>query len=470
MIKFKLLYLYAIFLLFTLVNSTYGQDFIIERIEVNSASKNDFAPYVMDSVLYFSSNRKHELLKTYMNDNNQWVYRLYQSAILPNDDMGREKIMENDQLSKLNTPTIAWSQDKSTIVITQNQYTTLKTSKGRENLLGIYIITNQNGKWSRPSSFEHNSRRGYSNVHPTITPDGQTIYFASDMPGGFGKSDLYESTLVNGEWTEPLNLGSIVNTDGNEVFPYFHPGGKLYFSSEGHNSTGKLDIFYTSKSEGKWSAPIKLEYPINTESNDFSCYIYPSQTEGYFASDRTGQADIYKFSNPFPTFPDAQPQVVDNFCFTLFENGAYVSDTLPYKFKWYFGDGVTAFGLEVDHCFPGPGTYNVELNVVDTLTNVDLYTVASYPVSLELTQQIIITAPDTVKVGANLNLSAEKSVLKDFIPHQYFWDLGDGNKEKGVTIHHVFRKKGIYTITCGAISKLDSTIKMGSTVQIVVTD
>lgn len=468
MLKLKLLY--TIFLLFALANSNYAQDISVERIEVNSALKNDFAPYVVDSVLYFSSNRKHELLKTYMNNNNQWVYRLYQSPILPNDDMGKEKMMENAQLSKLNTPTIAWSQDRSTIVITQNQYTTLKSSKGRENLLGIYIISNQNGKWSRPSSFEHNSRRGYSNVHPTITPDGQTIYFASDMPGGFGKSDLYESTLVNGEWTTPLNLGGAVNTDGNEVFPFCHASGKLYFSSEGHNSTGQLDIFYTAKSDGKWSAPVKLEYPINSESNDFSCYIYSSQTEGYFASDRLGQADIFKFSNPFPTFPDAQPQVEDNFCFTLFENGPYVSDTLPYKYKWHFGDGKTGSGLEVDHCFPGPGTYNVELNVVDTLTNVNLYTVASYPVSLEFTQQIIITAPDTIKVGTNLNLSAESSVLKEFTPKQYFWDLGDGNKEKGVSVQHIFRKKGIYTITCGAISQLDPTDKMASTVQIVVTE
>ncbi|MGQ1785884.1 MULTISPECIES: PKD domain-containing protein [unclassified Saccharicrinis] len=470
MITHNLKHIFTFILLALFSLSVYAQDIKIVNLKTNSPSKNDFAPYVVDSVLYFTSNRKHELLKSYLNQDNEWVYRLYKSSILPNDGMGKETALQNPQLSKLNTASICWSADTSTIVITQNQYSTIKRSKGRKNLLGIFFIPNINGKWGRPSAFKHNSRRDFSNVHPTITPDGQTIYFVSDRPDGFGKADIYESTVVNGEWTEPVNLGKTVNTEGNEVFPYYHPSGKLYFSSEGHNSTGKLDIFYTSKNNGRWSAPVKMEYPINTESNDFSCFIYDSQTEGYFASDRTGSANIFKFNNPHPTFPDAKPQVDDTFCFTLFENGPYVSDTLPYKYKWYFGDGETATGLEVDHCFPGPGNYKVELNVVDTLANEDLYTVASYDVNLELTQQIYISAPDTVKAGTSFSLSTEKSILRDFIPKQYFWDFGDGNKAKGVTIHHIFRKKGIYTITCGAISKFDPTDKLSSTRQIVVTE
>ena len=468
MINYKLKYIYSVILITFAVFSLSSQEIEVVSIESNSALKDDFAPYVMDSVLYFSSNRKHEIVRSYLNSNNEWVYRLYKASILPNDGIGKETMLQNDQLSKLNTPTIAWSEDKSTIVISQNQYSTIKKSKGRENLLGIFIINNKNGKWSRPSAFKHNSRRGYSNVHPTITPDGKTIYFVSDMPDGFGKADLYESTLINGEWTEPVNLGKNVNTDGNEVFPYYHPSGKLYFSSEGHNSSGKLDIFYTSKYDGKWTAPVKLESPINSESNDFSCYIYKEQTEGYFASDRLGNANIYKFTNPHPTFPDAKPQVNDNFCFTLFEDGPYMSDTLPYKYKWYFGDGGVGSGLEVDHCFPGPGSYKVNLNVIDTLANEDLYTVASYDVNLELTQQIFISAPDTVKANTSILLSSDKSFLKNFEPKQYFWDFGDGNKAKGVTINHIFRKKGKYTIRCGAISKNDPTEKLSSTQQIIV--
>ena len=467
MIRHNLKYIIVFSLVFFCVSTSHAQDIEIHKIETNSPNKNDFAPYVIDSVLYFSSNRKHEIMRSYLNQDNEWVYRLYRAPLLPNDGLGKERMMTNSQLSKLNTASIASSGDGSTLVITQNQYSTVKRSKGRNNLLGIFLIQNKDGKWGRPSAFKHNSRRNFSNVHPTISPDGTKLYFVSDMPDGFGGADLYESTLVDGEWTQPVNLGKYVNTDGNEVFPYYHPSGKLFFSSEGHNSTGKLDIFYTSKNNGKWSAPVKLEYPINTESNDFSCYISEDQAEGYFASDRDGNADIYKYSNPYPAFPDAQPQVDDTFCFRLFDDGPDTTSLSSYKYMWYFGDGQSAPGATVDHCFPGPGHYNVELVVTDTLINQTLYS-SGFDVDLELTQQIYITSPDTVKIGDTVNLSTEKSVLKDFVPKQYYWDLGDGNKEKGETITYIFRTKGIYTITCGAISVANHTDKLSSTKQIVV--
>ncbi len=465
---------YTLILICLLIMSSYVeghcQSTIVEPIPNNSPLKNDFAPYVKDSVLYFSSNRKHELIKTYLDQNNEGLYRLYKAQLKSNDDYGKEQALVSDKLSKLNTATISYSQDGSKIFITQNEYATLNRSKGRENLLGIFIIENNNGKWSRPYSFPYNSRRNYSTAHPTVTPDGNTLFFVSNMPGGFGKTDLYQSTFMNGEWSEPVNLGKNINTEGHELFPYYHPSGKLYFSSDKHGSKGGLDIFYIRWDGNEWSKPIQLEKPINSENNDFSCYVFEDETEGYFASDRSGNDDIYKFSNPFPTFPDAKPQVEDNFCFTLFENGPFKSDTLPYIYQWYFGDGSSAKGLEVQHCFPGPGMYNVHLNVVDTLANVDLYTVAQYELELEQTQQIYISAPDTVAINTPVTFSAEKSVLKNFEPTQYYWDFGDNNKAKGVTINHIFQKKGIYHVLCGAISLDDYTNKMSSTCKIVVTE
>ncbi len=452
---------------FTALN---GQTVSVEKLDVNSSIKNDFAPFVMDSVLYFTSNRKHEILRSYLDQNNEWLYRIYLAQIKGEGDFGKEYQLNGNRLSKLNTASICWSEDKSKIFLTQNQYTTVKRSKGRENLLGIFIIDNKNGSWSRPVSFTHNSRRQYSNGQPTITPDGNTMYYVSNKPDGFGETDIYESSFVNGEWTEPVNLGKQVNTSGREVFPFYHPSGKLYFASEGHNSTGGLDIFYTSKNGNEWLEPVKLEEPINSEFDDFSCYIFEDGTQGYFASSRSGNDDIYKFSNPFPSFADAQPQVEDNFCFTIFENGPFIADSLPYVYQWYFGDGLFAKGLEVDHCYSKPGTYNIHLNVVDTLTNEDLYTVTNYEINLELTQQIYISALDTVKINEPVLFSAEKSELKDFVPKQYYWDFGDSNKGKGVTITHVFRTKGIYTVTCGAISKDDPTERMSSTRQIIVTE
>jgi hypothetical protein len=395
---------------------------------------------------------------------------MYQVDLLANDDFGKEQLVKPGMLSKLTTASFCSSLDGSKIFITQNQYTTVSRSKGKKNLLGIFIIDNNDGRWSRPVSFTYNSRRNFSNAHPTVTPDGNTLFYISDQEGGFGKTDIYQSTFENGAWTEPVNLGKVVNTDGFELFPYYHPSGKLYFSSDRHGTTGGLDIFFTTWDGEKWTTPEKLDSPINSSKDDFSCYIYPGETEGFFASNRTGNDDIYKFSNPYPTFPDAKPQVEDNYCFTLFENGPFKSDTLPYKYQWHFGDGESAIGLEVRHCFPGPGTYNVHLNVVDTLANVDLFTVAQYKLELKQTQQVYITAPDTVSVNMPVTLSAGKSVLKDFKSSEYYWSFGDTNRAKGVTINHIFRKKGIYTIICGTVSIEDKTQKLSSTRQIVVID
>ncbi len=447
------------------------QEVSVEPIPANSSLKNDFAPYVIDSILYFASNRKHEFLKTYLDQNNEGLYRIYKTHILLNDDFGNEGELHSGKLSKLNTSSICFSEDKSRIFITQNQYTTIKRSKGRDNLLGIFIINNNNGKWSRPTAFPYNSRRNYSNGQVTVSPDGNTMFYVSNKEGGYGETDIYQSTFKDGEWTEPVNLGEIVNTEGKELFPFYHSSGKLYFTSDKHNSVGGLDIFYTSWNGKEWAAPVRLDEPINSNKDDFSCYIYPGETEGFFASNRSGNDDVYRFSNPYPTFPDAKDQVEDNYCFTLFENGPFESDTLPYKYKWYFGDGESADGLEVRHCFPkGDGVYNIHLNVIDTLINVDLFTVAQFDLELKQTQQVVINCPDTVKINESVTLSASKSVLKDFKAAQYYWDLDNNNRAKGVTINHIFRKKGIYTIECGTVSVDDNMDKMASKRKIVVTE
>ncbi len=467
--KKLLSHIISVIVSFIMINGmVQAQEISVEKIPNNSLIKNDFAPFVIDSTLYFASNRKHEIVKTYLDQNNEGLYRIYKTNLLINDDFGKESPLNSERLSKLNTSSICFSEDKSKIFITQNQYTTVKRSNGRENLFGIFIIENNNGKWSRPYSFPFNSRRNYSNGQVTASPDGKTIFYVSNMEGGFGETDIYQSTLKDGEWTEPVNLGKKVNTKGKELFPFYHPSGKLYFASNEHNSQGGLDIFYTSWNGKEWIEPVHLDAPINSSSDDFSCYIFPGLTEGFFASNRSGNDDIYRFSNPYPDFPDVKDQVEDNYCFTLFENGPFKSDTLPYKYKWYFGDGEAADGIEVRHCFPGPGMYNVHLSVVDTLANVDLFTVAQYELELKQTQQVYISCKDTVKINTPLTLSASKSVLKDFKAAQYYWDLGDNNRAKGVTINHIFRKKGIYTIECGVVSLDDNTQKMASKRKIVV--
>ena len=120
------------------------------------------------------------------------------------------------------------------------------TSQDRENLLGVFIIDVINGKWGRPTSFEFNSRRSYSCGHPTVSPDGKTLFYVSNQEDGFGETDIYMSVYDGTNWSEPKNLGKTINTSGKEIFPFYHPSGKLYFSSNGINGKGDFDIYYTT--------------------------------------------------------------------------------------------------------------------------------------------------------------------------------------------------------------------------------
>ncbi|MBL0175076.1 MAG: PD40 domain-containing protein [Ignavibacteria bacterium] len=149
----------------------------------------------------------------------------------------------------------------------------------------------------------------YFDSHPSISPDGTTLYFASDRPGGYGNTDLWTSTRdANGAWSEPANLGPVLNTSCNEMTPFIcGDNTTLYFASDGHGSVGGLDIFLTERSSGGWSNPVNAGVPLNTTDDEFFPSTPPSARADsilLFASNRPGGAggyDLYGISpNPQP--------------------------------------------------------------------------------------------------------------------------------------------------------------------------
>lgn len=154
------------------------------------------------------------------------------------------------------------------------------------------------GKWTAPVAFKYNSPNAYSVGDPFISPDGKSLYFASDMPGGVGGTDIYVSKrTVTGEWAAPVGLKAL-NTTGDERTPYLDSNGDLYFSSDGWPGMGGLDIFVMMASAGKGSTVRNLGYPLNSPQDDFA-YVKNSATEGYLSSNRQGgmgSEDIYHFS------------------------------------------------------------------------------------------------------------------------------------------------------------------------------
>jgi outer membrane protein OmpA-like peptidoglycan-associated protein len=145
--------------------------------------------------------------------------------------------------------------------------------------------------------FQYNND-GYSLAHATFTADGNTIYFSSTNPMGHGGSDIYYSTLQNGEWTEPVNVGSPVNTPGDEMYPHLENDSTLYFTSNGHGGFGGLDNFLSHQRKGKFTNAFNLGYLMNSSYDDFGVVTDSTGRLGYFSSNRPGgygDDDIYRF-------------------------------------------------------------------------------------------------------------------------------------------------------------------------------
>ena len=177
----------------------------------------------------------------------------------------------------------------------------LEVNEEMENNLKIFKASLIDGKWKNLEEFPYNSD-DYSVGHPALTPCCYTMYFVSDMPGGFGGTDIYRCDLVEGQWTTPENLGSDVNSPGNEMFPYVSEDGALYFSSDAHNSMGGLDVFITYFTGERWVEPENLNYPINSDKDDFGFIIDDINKTGFVSSSRSEKDKIYKFEKHDPTF------------------------------------------------------------------------------------------------------------------------------------------------------------------------
>lgn len=193
---------------------------------------------------------------------------------------------------------MVFTNDQNTIFFTRNNYHEGKLVKGKKNTSLLQLFSaekNPDGSWANIQHLPFN-KSSSSAGHPALSPDDQILYFVSDRFGGYGGTDIYRVTRnKSGNWGRPENLGTPINTPGNEVFPFMDKGGNLYFSSDGHEkSLGGLDIY-----KYKDDTLYHLNTPFNSSFDDFSYIVTPDNSFGYFSSDRRekGNDDIYYFEH-----------------------------------------------------------------------------------------------------------------------------------------------------------------------------
>ncbi|MCG8410305.1 MAG: PKD domain-containing protein [Bacteroidales bacterium] len=437
-----------------------AQDYSISLLPFNTDKYDEFSPIYYKGDIAFCSNRKSSIFLSFIDEKQKLpLLDIYKVEEFRKNRWGDVQLFHKDLKTPFNEGPATFNARGSEIYFTRNINASLKlkNSISRKNNLGIFYSKYQRRYkgWSNPVPFKY-SDFNFNNAHPSLSEDGNSLFFVSDMPGGYGGTDIYVSKRENGVWNKPQNLGPEINTPGNECFPFIHSSGRLYFSSNKHGSIGRLDIFYSEQINNKWHKPIPMEAPINSRYNDFALIIDAFMKKGYFSSDRQiSSDDIYMFAPLYPMFENTQKQKENDYCYIFYEEGTENPDSTMFDYEWKFSDGEKKVGVEVEHCFNNTGNFTVELNVIDKLTGDILYTQASYQLSIEDIKQVYINAPDTVLVGEEVTMDGRKTNITDFKIYKYYWDFGDGRKTRGVEVKHIYTNKGNYIIQLGVVSKKD---------------
>jgi len=286
----------------------------LEQIKVNSgrfeisdaginSNQSDYGSTVFNNKLVFASARdtgvaKRKMFKwTNKSFTNLFVAELKLDGTLENPSRLEKKIN-----SKFNESTPVFTKDGKTMYFTRNNF--LRGKKGKDSkritLLKLYKADLVNDQWTNVTALPFNSDQ-FSIAHPALSIDEKKLYFASDMPGTLGQSDLY-SVVINADGTfgKPENLGPVINTEGRETFPFISAENELYFASDGRPGLGGLDIFVAKIKEDTSFGPVQnIGEPVNTKFDDFAFIIDSNTRKGFFSSNKEGgkgNDDIYKFT------------------------------------------------------------------------------------------------------------------------------------------------------------------------------
>jgi len=190
------------------------------------------------------------------------------------------------------------SPSGNTMVFTRSYTLESGSIAGNENKVSTtQLYTSRkaaDGTWEKPTVLPFSDNK-YMFAHPTFASDGTTLYFASDMPGGFGGMDIWVVKMTDNAWGTPMNLGGNVNSAGNEIFPSLRRDDELYYSSDIIESLGGYDLMSSANRNGIWERPVHLSYPLNSSFDDFCVAWNPDNKTGYFSSDRYGSDRIFSF-------------------------------------------------------------------------------------------------------------------------------------------------------------------------------
>ena len=272
-----------------------GSAYTVKRMDVFNSRRDDYSPMIGgddNNQLYFTSTRNQAQGDDLSGITGAKAADIFLSQKDDQGRWGKPQSIDSELNSDFDEGACCFSPDGKTMYLTQ-----CKTDPTQPRYATIMVSHRSDAAWSKPTELIISKDTTSSYAHPAVSPDGEWLYFVSDMPGGMGGLDIWRCRLLShGEAGVVENLGKPVNTAGDEMFPTFRPNGDLYFSSNGHPGMGGLDIFIARGHQVE-----HLGFPVNSQGDDFGMTFEGKKNQGFFCSsrgDQRGNDHIYSFYNP----------------------------------------------------------------------------------------------------------------------------------------------------------------------------
>ncbi|MFK7806434.1 MAG: OmpA family protein [Saprospiraceae bacterium] len=274
-----------------------GGTVVVKNTKMINTDHLEFSPAFYQNGLVYATSRRSQGERD--KKINETYFELFYCDLDGNGLPLEPKQFSLEVNSHLHEGPVTFSRDGNVIYFTRNNIKKGVRKADDKGVTRLKIYAAQKGPrdWQNVTELSFNSDE-YSVCHPTLSANGKQLYFTSDMPGGQGGFDLWYVERQAESWSDPINLGAEINTTKNELFPFIHSSGNLFFSSNGRDGMGGLDLYMTQVTSGMAGEVIHMEKPFNSKNDDLGFILNPEGTRGYFASDRKGgegKDDIYLF-------------------------------------------------------------------------------------------------------------------------------------------------------------------------------
>ena len=298
----------------TVIKNNSGR-FQLNNASINTENSEYGTAFYGDKIVFAAATDARKAKRGVSQWTGESFYDLYEAEHF-DQKLGSRKPFSSSINTQFNESTPVFTKDGNTMYFTRNNYVNRKLGSDIENTILLKILRatkDKNGNWGDIVEVPFNSDQ-YNVAHPALSPDEKYLYFASDMPGSFGNSDIFRVEILgDNQYGTPENLGNIINTAGRESFPYISKDNVLYYSSDGIPGLGGLDIFAVKfNADGSTSKPVNIGMPGNSADDDF-CFVFNSDSKiGFLTSNRPGgkgKDDIYSFHEDKPLLFSCQKNI-----------------------------------------------------------------------------------------------------------------------------------------------------------------